>query len=955
MLKLFEKKRLLSLIIVLVFLITSSLPAAFGAGGATGATAWAATGAVGEAPDDEEADGAATVGGAEDGEDGEDAEGAEGAEGAEEAPPPDYSDLSASYADLTQDEKAQILNRLGVLLGDPDRGLMLEIMVRRSDAAVLFTRLLGREQYVKDRMETEFATSRFPDAPEGMWYTPYIAFCTSIGIIVGRDDGYFYPDDNISEKEFANVLLKILGYEYGADYFWDTVYEFSYDIGLFEDPEYATRTVDNREYYRRDVCDQLFAVLGLEKKNSPKLLIEELIETGAISERVAADLGFDLSGLTSPGTYDAGGEPVDADIFGIYHLEPDLIWVVFTKAVTFRDDSIEICQTYDYSKSLAVRVEGKTPRDLLLRTGEQIPGMDYTLEIYNVIEADGTNAGYLDMDLVGYIPGAAKDTPGGLTSLVRDANNLPGPSQAAAQSPPAGQDDGGVIDASGGSSGQTAADANTTQQPDGVATTPQQDGGTTSDTPATPTTTAPVPPTQTGNADREADYFRIINAYTTASNELIVYYSHPVSEAALNASYYYINQGSTILCSGSAGQIGAELVEYSTSSVKLTVSGLTFVRDTQYSVTVSGQLISSYTARLNDGSQDSFTFTADNVAVRVDNFTLDNIVTPTQYSLEVEFSQAINNEVAMQAFNYQVMDHNGKKIDVSNVTIITDTGSAIGAGSTTAAKKVRINLAQPLLTRQNCTLTVIYIQNSTQTSIIANQVYQFQYSGQGETVQKSAIALTGAISNDASSVILYFSQKLDPVSAAILSNYSVNGVFEGANQTITPVKATYDADLTPFMVQLYFASNRQFVKDRAYSVRISASIRDEKRHSPDRAPEMQFFASNQEPVNPVLKDAVIVGDGIVRLDFSKQILFDPARISEGNFRLLDSAGGAGAAQITPILVKYIDPVTVILRFDSLDMSRKYSVHFVSISDISGQYTTRYPELGSSVAVRAGKR
>ena len=114
------------------------------------------------------------------------------------SPAPDYSDLSANYADLTQDEKAEILNRLGLLLGDPDRGLMLDIKVRRSDAAVFFVRLLGQEQYVKDRSETDFATSRFPDAPEGMWYTPYISFCTSIGIIAGRTDGYYYPDDNIS-------------------------------------------------------------------------------------------------------------------------------------------------------------------------------------------------------------------------------------------------------------------------------------------------------------------------------------------------------------------------------------------------------------------------------------------------------------------------------------------------------------------------------------------------------------------------------------------------------------------------------------------------------------------------------------------------------------------------------------------------------------------------------------
>ena len=879
-----------------------------------------------------------------------------------------FSDLSASYADLTQTEKAEILNRLGMLLGDPDRGLMLDIKVRRSDAAVFFTRLLGREQYVVDRAETEYATTRFPDAPEGKWFTPYIAYCTSIGLIVGRTDGYYYPDDSISEKEFANVLLKILGYEYDVDYSWDTLYEFAFNTGLFEDPSYEARTEDNRDYYRRDVCDQVFAVLGLEKKGSSKLLIEELVESGAISEKAALDLGFDLSGLDVSGLYygnDDGFLGVDADIYDIYHLEGDLLWVVFTKPVTFRDDAIEICQTYDYSKVLTARVEEKTARDMLLRTGEQLPDMDYTVDISNVHETDGTNAGMLSYDFVGYSPYAQKDSPGGLTTLKRDVNALPGAPEpgGGAYSPSNG---------GGGGSGDVIDGDTTNRAPSGAQTS----------------STA----RQAGNADPSAEYFRVVNAYTTASNELSMYFSQPVTETALNPSYYSIVQGSTILCSGSAGQIGASLQENATNAILLTASGFKFTRGEQYRVTVSGRLVSGYTARLNEGNEDSYTFTADNVAERSDSFVLKSIAATSQYTIELEFSQPINMEMAKQAYNYTVLDQNDRKLEISIISGVADSGAssqaasaaqvpsagaAAGASSTGAAagsaagytagspsgRRLRINLSQPILTLQNCTFTIVYAQNASNTASIINQSYQFQYSGQADAAKKSSMALTGAISNDPSTAELYFSQKPDPASAVIASNYSVNGFFDGKNYTVTPLKVSYDPQLTPFMVRLYFQSDRRFMKDHAYSIRVNNSIRDENMLNPDRTLELQFYANNRDAVTPSLKDAVIVGDGIIRLDFSKEIQFDPMKITESNFTLIDESNSVanGAASpgvnslISPVMVKYINTTTVVLRFDEIDAMQSYRVYFSVITDFSGQYTTRYPDQGSSLRVRNGKR
>jgi len=363
---------------------------------------------------------------------------------------------------------------------------------------------------------------------------------------------------------------------------------------------------------------------------------------------------------------------------------------------------------------------------------------------------------------------------------------------------------------------------------------------------------------------------------------------------------------------------------------------------------------------LNEGFEDSYTFTADNVAERNYSFVLTSIETVSQYGVELGFSQPLDAETAKQAYNYLILDQNNRKIEITSVNILTGGASSSGGAE---GGILRVNLSQPLLSQQNCSLTVIYAQNAALTASIVNQSYQFQYNGQNETLKKSTIALTGAASYDPSSAEIYFSQKLDPVSAVIASNYSVNGLFDGKNYTVSPIKVSYDPILTPYMVRLYFPSDRQFIKDHPYSLRISASIRDDNRLSPDRILEIQFYANNRDPVNPVLTDAVIAGEGIIRLDFSKEIMFDPAKISEGNFTLVD-LGAAGTiadanlgpdSLISPILVKYINTTTVILRFDAFDMSRRYSVRFKSIMDFSGQYATVYPDQGSSASVRTGRK
>ena len=865
-------------------------------------------------------------------------------------------ELSARSTNLTSEQKAEILNRLGMLKGDPNIGLMLDIKVRRSDAAVFFTRLLGKEQHVIDNKDAAYAMTDFPDTLEGSWYTPYVSYCVSIGLIAGRTDGLYYPDDNISEKEFANVLLKILGYEYNVDYSWDDVYEFSYDIGLFEESSYAVKTEDNRDYYRKDVCDQVFSVLGLEKKNSTKILIEELVDTGSISLDAAYELGFDLSNSDVAGGQSGNADSIPleeyADIEAIYHTAADMIWVIFTKDVTVKIENIEISQTYDFSKTLEIDVLEMTSRDLLIKTSKQEKDIDYTIDINNVIEKNGENAGMLSFDFLGFNPQAKNDTEEGLTTKSRQDFLAAVESQKQSGINSGSSQTGGT--ASGGNASANNANTETTgnEQSTGSGTGSTTGNGGTANQAGTQTGTGSQGSSSgssTGNADMSVDYFRIINAYTTASNQMVAYFSQPISETALNDTYYNIFQEGILFASGESGGIKAMLLENTNNAVKLTIPGARFIKDFHYQLTVSERLVSSYTAKLNEGNEDSYEFKAEAVAEQGNFFTTKEITTSSQYVVEVEFSQAVNPTTAKHQYNYYLVDQTGRRFDISAATVESRKSDQVQA-------VVRLSTAQPMNAQSKYLLTIVFAQNFDGSASIANEEHAFYYLPTMTGTSVSPIALTSAVSYDLSTVDINFDRKPEAVSAASVSNYSVFAV-ENKAFTITPVKVYYDPVLTPYTVKLFFQQDKKFIKDAAYVIRVSQSIRDENMASPSKAQEMQFYAANTRTNSPGLSDVVYLGDGIVKLSFSKEIMFNQANISEANFTMepVGTSGTSGSDRLVPMMAKYIDPLTVILKFEQFDVSKNYRVRFTAIQDYSGQYTAKYPDTGTAASMRYGKR
>ena len=118
---------------------------------------------------------------------------------------------SAAYTDaakISYTEAVDVLSALKVLDGMPDGSFDPLGGLNRAQAAAYITRaLLGREK--ADKLPE--VASKFSDVPASHWASKYVAYCDSMGIIVGYGDGKFGPDDPVRGSHFAVMWMRALG------------------------------------------------------------------------------------------------------------------------------------------------------------------------------------------------------------------------------------------------------------------------------------------------------------------------------------------------------------------------------------------------------------------------------------------------------------------------------------------------------------------------------------------------------------------------------------------------------------------------------------------------------------------------------------------------------------------------------------------------------------------------
>ena len=109
--------------------------------------------------------------------------------------------------DIDNKEAVEVMNAIGVLIGDENGKFNPDANLTRAQAAkIICVMLLG--QTAADGLNLK---ANFSDVSG--WAESYIAYCASQGIVAGVGNGKFDPDGQLTGYQFAKMLLVALGYK----------------------------------------------------------------------------------------------------------------------------------------------------------------------------------------------------------------------------------------------------------------------------------------------------------------------------------------------------------------------------------------------------------------------------------------------------------------------------------------------------------------------------------------------------------------------------------------------------------------------------------------------------------------------------------------------------------------------------------------------------------------------
>ena len=113
-------------------------------------------------------------------------------------------------ADIEQTEAVEMLSALGVINGYTDGSFKPNDTISRAEAAkMIYTIWNGGN----DNAAAFEGKSVFTDVYSGHWAEGYINFCYTNGIINGKGNSQFAPDDKVTGTELAKMLLICMGYQ----------------------------------------------------------------------------------------------------------------------------------------------------------------------------------------------------------------------------------------------------------------------------------------------------------------------------------------------------------------------------------------------------------------------------------------------------------------------------------------------------------------------------------------------------------------------------------------------------------------------------------------------------------------------------------------------------------------------------------------------------------------------
>ena len=165
---------------------------------------------------------------------------------------------------ITKMREMDILNKNGIIVGDPDGDLRESDEITRAEFAAVLCRAMGCEN--KTENDDLKQKNYFPDVPAEHWASGYINFAYESGAINGFIDGKFYPEEKVTNEQAVKMLIGAWGYGDEAEQnggYPDGYLKIAKENRIFNAIEF-----DNKNASKRWVASVfVYGVLSMPSKN----------------------------------------------------------------------------------------------------------------------------------------------------------------------------------------------------------------------------------------------------------------------------------------------------------------------------------------------------------------------------------------------------------------------------------------------------------------------------------------------------------------------------------------------------------------------------------------------------------------------------------------------------------------------------------------------------------------
>lgn len=429
----------------------------------------------------------------------------------------------------------------------------------------------------------------------------------------------------------------------------------------------------------------------------------------------------------------------------------------------------------------------------------------------------------------------------------------------------------------------------------------------------------------------ETDFFRVRKIEVISKSLLNVYFTQPINMNSTLPMYFEILEEGKPFVKGEFSTIAASVKNSDSKAMVLYLKNKNFVEGNTYTLKIDGNLSSIYGAQLGEEKGDSMNFVgvsdADPAMHVVSVRPIDSNI------LEVVFSDELDITSAQDIQNYKI----DSTWPVHNVVI--------GNHGNTKAKSVYLYTALPIDKAQRYELQIKNIKNSTGQYVINEAKYPFV----GEEREVSDLKIVNVFSVDKQTLGVYLDR---PLYSASNIGDALFYTIMGDNYIANPSNVFYDPSINPYYVKLFLSPSNALTTGKQYSLKISMLMKDFLGKESKKDSEATFIAGGLEDPKPFIYEAKIISTNLILLKANKELDINSVNTDPGNY-YLEYKEGETTKRITPSSVSTTDPSTFVLKVDSLEINKEYTLKFNSLLDMGGNIRTASDVL-SSVTVSRGK-